>query len=140
MSVTNPYSQYQENQLKTVTPGKLILMAYDGAIRFARTAAEKMKEGKLDEQSANITKTQNIILELISSLDMKIDPQLADNLYSLYTYMFDRLTHSNVNDDLGALDETIQILGEMRSAWAEAEFTLRSEGTTSPVRETRAAA
>jgi flagellar secretion chaperone FliS len=139
MSVTNPYSQYHENQIKTVTPGKLILMAYDGAIRFARTAAEKMKEGKLDEQSANITKAQNIILELMSSLDMKIDQQLADNLYSLYTYMFDRLTQANVHDDIGALDETIQILGEMRSAWAEAEFALRS-GTTSTVQETRAAA
>lgn len=140
MSVSNAYSQYQENQLKTVTPGKLILMAYDGAIRFTRTAAEKMRDGKLDEQSANITKAQNIILELISSLDMKIDPQLADNLYSLYTYVFDRLTHANVRDDIAALDESIQILGEMRSAWAEAEFALRSGGATNPIRETRAAA
>lgn len=128
MATRNPYYQYVENQLNTATPGRLLVMAYDAAIRFARTAAEKMKEGKLDEQSANIVKVQNILLELISSLDTKVDHQLGTNLYSLYDYMFDRLTHANIHDDSQALEETIEILTELRSAWAEAEFLVRSGG------------
>lgn len=113
MTVNNPYSQYIENQFNTASPGKLLIMAYDAAIRFAKTAAEKMKEGKLDQQSENIRKVQNIILELMSSLDMKVDRQLAENLYSLYSYIFDRLTHANIKDDPQALEEVIQILFEL---------------------------
>ncbi len=126
MTVNNPYSQYVENQFKTASPGKLLIMAYDAAIKFAKIAAEKMKEGKLDQQSENIRKVQNIILELMSSLDMKVDRQLAENLYSLYSYIFDRLTHANIKDDIQALEEVIQILCELRQTWAEAEILARS--------------
>ena len=126
MAVKDPYSQYLENQVKTATPGKVLVMAFDGAIRFARIAAEKMKEGQLDEQSANIIKVQNIIIELMSSLNMDADRQLAGNLYSIYSHIFDRLTQANVHDDMSALEEVIQILGEMRQTWAEAERLVRS--------------
>jgi flagellar secretion chaperone FliS len=124
--VSNPYSQYLENQLNTATPGKLVLMIYDTAIRFATTAVEKMKEHKLDEQSANIIKVQNIILELISTLDMSADKQLGANLYSLYSYMFDKLIYANIHDDVAALEETIEMLSEMRATWAEAELIIRT--------------
>jgi len=124
----NPYTQYRQTQLTTATPGKLLIMAYDAAIRFARTAAEKMQQGRLDEQSSNIIKVQNIILELISSLDVKVDPQLAANLQSIYSYMFDRLTQANIKDDARALQEVIRMLEELRSAWADAERTVRSGG------------
>lgn len=126
MSTQNPYSQYLETQVMTATPGKLLIMAYDGAIRFARIAMEKMKIRKLDEQSANIRKVQNILLELMGSLNWEVDHQLASNLDALYTYMFDRLTQANIADDTVALDEVITILSELRSAWAEAELAIRS--------------
>lgn len=140
MSVNSPYSQYQETQLKTATPGKLLVMAYDAAIKFARTASENMQEGKLDEQSVNITKAQNIILELMSCLDMKVDPQLAENLYSLYSYMFDQLTEASIHDNKAALEETIGVLTELRSVWSEAETIVRSGGTATSREEARAAA
>jgi len=131
MSIANPYSQYVETQFRTATPGKLIVMAYDGAIRFTKVAAEKMQERKLDEQSANIIKAQGIILELISSLDFNADTRLAENLEGLYSYVFDQLTHANLRDDPAALDETISILTDMRSVWANAELMVRSGQTSS---------
>jgi flagellar protein FliS len=138
MAVKDPCSQYLENQVKTATPGKVLVMAFDGAIRFARIAAEKMKERQLDEQSANIIKVQNIILELMSSLNMDADRQLAGNLYSIYSHIFDRLTQANVHDDMSALEEAVQILGEMRQTWAEAELLVRS-GEAEMREEARAA-
>ena len=126
MSLNNQLSQYQENQMKTTTPGKLLLMAFDAAIRFINVATEKMKEGKLDEQGANITKAQNIILELMSSLDMDKDRELANALYNLYSYIFDRLTHASIRDDLQAMEEVVGILSEMRATWAEAEHLVRT--------------
>jgi flagellar protein FliS len=126
MIANNPYNQYVENQVTTATPGKLLVMAFDAAIRFARVAAEKMQEHKLDEQNANIRRVQNILLELVSSLDARTDPQLAANLQSIYTYMFDRLTHANIRDDAAALEEVTEMLMELRNTWAEAELLVRS--------------
>ncbi|MGC8863946.1 MAG: flagellar export chaperone FliS [Armatimonadota bacterium] len=126
MSQATPYERYVETQVNTLTPEGLILMAYDGAIRFARTAREKMQAGKLDEQSRNIVKVQKILLELIASLDPKPNPTLADHLDRLYRYMFDRLTHANIRDDIKALEEVISALAELRSAWAQAAVITRS--------------
>lgn len=133
MTLNNPYEQYIRAQFTTATPGKLLLMAYDGAIRFAKIAAEKMKEGKLDEQSANIRKCQNIIAELMSSLNPEVNRQLADSLFALYSYLFDKLTRANIKDDSRALDEVIAILTELRAAWAEADATVRT-GASKEVR------
>jgi flagellar protein FliS len=124
MSVTDPYSQYVDNQIKTASPGKLLVMAYDAAIKFGRM--EKMKEGDLFEQSTSIRKVQNILLELMASLDPKVDRQLTANLDALYTYMFDKLTHANVHDDVKAIEEVVQIMTELRSAWEEAAMTARA--------------
>jgi flagellar protein FliS len=126
MSVTDPYSQYLDNQIKTASPGKLLVMAYDAAIKFGRMAQDKMKQGDLFEQSGNIRKVQNILLELMSSLDPKVDRRLTANLDALYTYMFDKLTHANVHDDVNAIEEVVLIMTELRSAWEEAAMTARA--------------
>jgi flagellar secretion chaperone FliS len=139
MAVNNPYSQYQETQFNTQTPGRLLLMVYDAAIRFAMIAAEKMKEGKLDEQSVNIVRVQNIVIELMSTLDPRRDRQLAANLSSLYSYIFDKLTQANIRDDLAALNEVVSILTEMRATWAQAETLVRTGAGTNPIEERAAA-
>jgi flagellar protein FliS len=126
MSTNSPFNQYFETQILTASPGKLLLMTYDAAIRFTRTAQDKMKAGDLYEQGNNIRKVQNILLEMMSSLDPKADRQLAANLDALYTYMFDRLTHANINDDTKALDEVLDMLTELRGTWAEAEQLART--------------
>jgi flagellar protein FliS len=128
MAVSNPYSQYAENQVTTASPGKLLLMTYDGAIKFGRIALDKMRNGDLYEQSANIRKVQNILLELMASLDPKADRQLTANLDGLYTYMFDRLTHANLHDDARALEEVIRIMTDLRATWEEADKLARANG------------
>lgn len=126
MAINNPYNTYFENQLKTATPGKLLVMLYDAAIRFAKTASMSMQEGNLYEQSESIRKVQNVLLELLSSLDTKADPQLAANLQSLYEFMFDQLTDANIHDNQSALTTVIDLLTEMRGVWSEAETLIRS--------------
>ncbi len=126
MSTNDPYSKYLENQIMTASPGKRLLMTYDGAIRFARAAQESMKKGDLYEQGNSIRKAQNILLELMASLNPKVDRQLTANLDALYTYMFDRLTHANLHDDQQPLEEVLGLLTELREAWAEADTIVRS--------------
>lgn len=126
MSNSNAFSQYVNNQVMTSSPGKILLMAYDGAIKFSRIALERMKEGNLFEQGIYINKTQNIIMELVGTLNADADPDLAENLESLYVYMYDTITQANINDDVKALERVIKILSDLRMTWAEAELAIRN--------------
>lgn len=117
----NPYQQYQESQVFTASKGKLLLMAYDGAIRFIRQAQGHMAEHRYEGQNTCILKAQRIILELMSTLDSGADPELAQRLLQLYEYLFNRLIEANVSDDVAALDEVLSHLVELRHAWAEAD-------------------
>ncbi len=121
------YAQYQQNQLLTASPAKLLLAAYDGAIRFCRIAAEKMKEGKLEEQGTNINKALAVVCELLSTLREDIDPALVGRLKSLYNYVIEKLAHANLNQDLEALDEAVKILSQLRETWAEADQMIQQE-------------
>jgi flagellar protein FliS len=124
---TEGYAQYQQNQLLTASPAKLLLAAYDGAIRFCRIGAEKMREGKLDEQSTNINKALAIVCELLSTLREDVDPVLVARLKSLYTYVIEKLAHANLNNDISSLDEATRILVQLRETWAEAEKILQKQ-------------
>jgi flagellar protein FliS len=121
MALAHPYQQYQESQILTTSKGKLLLMTYDGAIRFVRQAQAHMAAKEFEQQNTAIIKAQRIVLELIYTLDSKADPDLAHRLTLLYEYLFNRLIEANIYDDMEALDEVLNHLTELRSAWAEAD-------------------
>ena len=112
----NPYSKYQETQVKTADQGRLILMMYDGAIIFLQQAREMMKEKDYIGKAEKISKTQDILFELITALNMEAG-QIAKNLKSLYMYMIKRLFDANTKKDSVAIEESIKILSELRIAW-----------------------
>lgn len=121
------YAQYQQNQLLTASPARLLLAAYDGAIRFCSIGLEKMRAKKLDEQSVNINKALAIVCELLSTLNEDVNPPLVAGLKSLYTYVIEKLAHANLNQDEAALSEALAILANLRETWAEAERILQQE-------------
>lgn len=127
---TDGYAQYQQNQLLTASPAKLLLAAYDGAIRFALIASERMKENNLSEQSIYINKTLAIVAELLSTLREDVDPVLVGRLKSLYCYVIEKLAHANLQQDQAALAEAVKILTQLRETWAEAEQILINETRT----------
>jgi len=120
----NAYQQYQESQVFTASRGRLLLMAYDGAMRFIRQAQAFMADRNYEGQNTSIVKAQRIILSLASSLDHTADPDLAERLTRLYEYLFSRLIHANVSDDPEALSEVISHLAGLREAWAEADRSI----------------
>lgn len=112
---------YKETQVKTATPGKLILMLYDGAIKYLNQALEDMsvEHRRYDRISNSLIRTQDIIAELMISLDFERGGEIAKSLFSLYVFMNRRLLGGNISKDKAPLEEVKTLLTELRGAWAE---------------------
>ena len=120
LSTMDPLRSYRETQIKTAAQGKLILMLYDGAIKFLNLAREGLlaKHRKYDEVSTNLIRAQDILSELMVSLDFERGGEIARNLFSLYMYCNRRILDGNIQKDVAPLDEVRQVLSELREAWA----------------------
>ena len=117
----NPLETYRETQIRTASQGKLIVMLYDGAIRNINLALESLKEKprKLDKISNYIIKAQDIITELIVSLDFEKGGEIAKNLFSLYVFMNRQLLDANITKKNKPLEDVKRLLADLREAWVE---------------------
>lgn len=113
----NPYNQYKQTEISTANQGKLIVMLYDGAIKFLNMAAENMNPRTYDIVNNNILKAQDIITELMLSLNMKEGGEISQNLFNLYMYFKKRLIEANVKKDPLMITEILGLLKELRDAW-----------------------
>lgn len=111
---------YFQTQVNTTSQGQLLLMLYDGAIKFLRQAKEKMAERDYAQKGILISKAIDVISELDSSLNAQRGGDIAQNLHSLYFFCNTRLLQANMKMDQGLLDEVIKILGGLREAFAQA--------------------
>jgi flagellar protein FliS len=125
---------YQNNQVSTAGRGSLLIMVYDGAIRFLIEGKNAMTAKQIEEQNRNLTKAQTLITELMTTLDHTINPELARNLEKLYLYMLDKLVDANVYDKIEYIDEVILLLKDLRDAWSEADqMTRRQENNAATI-------
>ena len=114
------YHQYQQNQIATASKEQILLMLYDGAIRFSKQAKVAITENDMAEKGKYIGKTMAIISEFASSLDHEIGGDIAKNLDGLYAYMLKELSKANLNNETGSIDIVCNMLCELRATWAEA--------------------
>ncbi|MBW2078046.1 MAG: flagellar export chaperone FliS, partial [Deltaproteobacteria bacterium] len=80
---------------------------------------QKIIEKDYEAKSKAFVKTQDIINELLCSLDFEKGGSIAKNLDSLYNYMLRRIIHADVNRDISAIEEVIGMLNELKSAWED---------------------
>ncbi|MGK7345115.1 MAG: flagellar export chaperone FliS [Candidatus Nitrospinota bacterium M3_3B_026] len=111
---------YQANQVNTVNKSKLIVLMYDGAIRFIAEAKQRMDTGDAAGQGLYISKAQKIISELAASLDKTRGGDVADSLDRLYTDINRNLTQANIDRDKDLLDTALDTLRNVKQAWEQA--------------------
>lgn len=126
MSLNNPYAQYKQNQILSTPPEKLVLMLYDGLIRFINQAKKALTEKKIEEAHNNIQRAKLIARELLFGLDRSIP--ISEQLAALYDYMHVRLVKANVKKDTAILDEVLQMTVELRETWEQAIQNAKKEG------------
>ena len=120
------HAEYLANQVMAASPEQLVIMAYDGALRFARVAREAMKANDIKTHSLNILRTQDIVMYLLSTLNSEASPELSFDLSRIYVYIHGRLTDANLKSDVKIMDECIELLGNLREGWAAAEVKLKA--------------
>lgn len=121
------FNQYQNTQITTATPEKILLMLYDGAINFTRIAREKMEQGDVAEKAKFIDKGLAIVSELMNTLNHDVGGEISQRLEQLYIYMIDEYTAANINNSVKSLDNVLKILTALRETWAEAIEIWRKE-------------
>ncbi|MGL5955759.1 MAG: flagellar export chaperone FliS [Brevinema sp.] len=110
------YDSYKINDIETATQVKLIVMLYAGAIKFSHLAIEAIEKNDIESASTNIIKTQNIISELLSSLNFEAGT-IADDLSGLYIYIHRLLVEGNIQKNIAPIQESISLLTNLKEAW-----------------------
>jgi flagellar protein FliS len=113
----NGFQTYRETAVTTQNRGRLIVMLYDGAIKFLRQAIQDIRQGDLAAKGTHLARAQDIIFELNTVLDMEKGGQIAQNLRSLYTFMQRHLSQANIRKDTAMIQEVIGMLEELNQSW-----------------------
>lgn len=125
---TNPYmNQYQHNQVMTASQEQILIMLYDGAIKFCRQAIAAEEAGDMAEKLGRIAKVYAIITEFSNSLNHEIGGEIAADLDGLYHFMLRELTKARKNTSGEYLRSVEKLLVDLRLTWGEAVEINRKE-------------
>ncbi len=114
----NVQQAYQQNQVNTATPQELVLLLYNGGIKFCNQAKKAIEEKNIVEAHRAIIKAQDVLTEL--QLGLNYDIELSQNLDSMYDFMKRRLVEANIKKDPVIVDEVIGFFSEFRDTWKQA--------------------
>lgn len=128
----NPYKAYQTTQVTTARPEKILLMLYEGAIKFNKVAMARMKDRNIAEKGKYISKTLAIVSELMNTLDHEVGGQLANDLENLYMFIMDKLIEANLRNSIEDLELVEKLLMTLYTAWEDVVNNPRADGVPSP--------
>jgi flagellar protein FliS len=114
---TNGAATYQEAAVTTQSKGRLIVLLYDGAIKFMKLAIKELEAGNYEAKGRYIGKAQDVINELNAILDTDAGGDIAANLRNLYLFMNRRLSDANTNRDPEMIREVITLMEELNQSW-----------------------
>jgi len=128
----NPLAAYRETRVKTASPGQLVVMLYDEALKQCDIAielsgdGEKPRPDRIERINAALGKAQDVVTELMASLDFDAGGEIAQNLFALYVWFGRELLEANISKDQNRIKAVRGMLAELRSAWAE--VSLQAQG------------
>ncbi len=115
----NAHSIYQTQQVTTADKGRLLLMMYEGAIKFLRQSKAGLEAGDIAKFCRFLSKAQAIIAELMNTLDFEKGGKIAQDLDRLYDFMLFYLTEANIHQDGQRIEKTISLINTIYSAFKE---------------------
>ncbi|MDR2864206.1 MAG: flagellar export chaperone FliS [Spirochaetaceae bacterium] len=140
MAYTNALAAYRQTKIKTAGQGQLVIMLYDGAVKnldfaielLALSADKKRDPGGIEKISKAVIKAQEIVTELMVSLDFERGGEIAKNLFALYTWFNKELLEANISRDGKRISAVRTMIGDLRGAWTEIIAKTASEDKKAP--------
>ena len=119
MNSQGAYKKYQNVQVKTANKGKLLIMLYEGCVKFLRLAEKSIEEKEMEAANNYLIRSQDIINELMVTLDMEKGGEIAENLYKLYDFMMSQLIEANINKDVEKIELVEDFMLELLDSWKQ---------------------
>jgi flagellar protein FliS len=135
--MNNPYGQnaaYRKTQIETASPEALILMLYDGAIKFIGQAEIAFEDKNIEQISNLLLRIQAIFTELLTALDKDKGGEIAVNLERLYVFFLEQLGEANVKKDVKPLLEIKPLVIDLRNTWEQAMGKHQNSVSVNPPR------
>src|SRR4051812_45728444 len=127
----NAYQKYKATSIQSASREKLLLMMYEGAIKFVKLAITACEKKDIAGRGENIGRAFDIVLELNNTLDHKVGGDLAKQLEQLYMFITDQFTKANISGEAKPLQESLKILETLYDGWQKAvEQLKKNEPTT----------
>jgi flagellar protein FliS len=119
----NQTAAYRQQSILTATPGRLVVMLYEGCLRFLHQSAHAMRNGESQTALTRLRRAEAIIDELTATLDHERGGVIASRLQGIYSFSRRHLLEAWRDTDPQKIDEVAGLLSELRDAWAEIENT-----------------
>lgn len=120
----NAAQQYRQNSVLTATPADLTLRLYQGLVKFLRTALTGIEQGNLEDVNTNLIKSQDILRELLCTLNMKVS--VAKDMAAMYEYMLERSIEANMKKDKEIIKEVLGFAEDFYDTWMKATKAVKA--------------
>ena len=127
--MANASNEYLRNAVLTASPEQLLLMLYDGSIRFTRQGVQGLEQKDWEKAFMGFSRAQKIVLELLNSLNFDIDRSLCQQTAGLYNYIYRHLVQACSERSEAAAKEALRFLEYQRETWVLLIEKLRQERT-----------
>lgn len=121
------YQKYKTTSVQSASREKILLMLYEGAIKFTKLAIKAAEEKKIADRGTNIGRAFDIIMELNNTLDHKVGGEVANQLEQLYMFMMEQYTKGNITGDPEPLRANLKLLQTLYDGWVQAVEKMKKE-------------
>lgn len=127
----NAYQKYKTTSVQSASREKILLMLYEGAIKFTKLAIKAIEEKKIADRGVNIGRAFDIVMELNNTLDHKVGGEIASQLEQLYMFMMEQYTQANIKGDAAPLQANLKLLNTLYDGWVQAVEKIKKESEDS---------
>ncbi len=117
--MSNPYQKYKQTAVLSASKEQILLMLYEGAIRFTKIAIQHAEQKNVPERGKYIMKAYDIVLEFQASLDHNVAGDLPAQLENLYIYMLEQYSNANLTGNIEALKSCLVVLQNLYDGWSQ---------------------
>ena len=128
------YKAYSKTDVNTSDQLTLIIMLYDGLLRFLKKAMVKIEENDLEAAHNYFVRSKDIVNELLSTLHAERGGDIGKNLRELYLYMFRRIVEANLKKDIEITKDVYHVAKTLHEGWIQLKSRQQNQETPNKVK------